>query len=474
MRYCSTRGGVTSQTFEEALFTGYCSDGGILVPEHVPTVSRGDLKLWQKLSFPDLAKKILRLFIDEVEIPTADLETILDEAFSTFSCPEIAPLRRCKEGLTVMELFHGRTWAFKDLALSCVGRLYNYFCSKRKTHYTIIVGTSGDTGSAAIEAVRGLTWVDMVVLLPRGRCTQVQELQMTTVVEDNIHVFRADGTSDDIDLVIKPVFMDTPFREQHKLSSINSINWARIMAQTVHYFYAYLQMCPGCDDIVEIAIPTGACGNVTSACFAHKMGLPIRLVCAVNCNDIVSRALSRGDFSVSPTVTPTLAPAMDIQIPYNMERLWYIYSDGDTSMIKELMDIFEKEGSLQVPEALSKKIREVIVDTFVATDDDVKQYMRKVWEDNSYYVCPHTAIAVAYHFSKSQEITANRVCISTASVAKFSEAVKAAGLTVQADDRVKALETMETKYVDLEKNEDWELVLRQKIIEISKKAEQMQ
>ncbi|XP_045189483.2 threonine synthase-like 2 [Mercenaria mercenaria] len=469
MKYGSTRGGVRDLTFEEALFTGYACDGGILLPQQIPSVPIETLKSWKDLSFVELAKKIVPYFISEEEIPAPDLNELLDKAYGTFSCPEIAPVASLKDDVTILELFHGKTWAFKDLALSCVGQFINYFCSRSKTHYTVIVGTSGDTGSAAIEAVRGLKWVDIIVLLPRGRTSYVQEKQMTTATDKNVHVFRVDGTSDDLDLIIKPVFLDEDFQKKYHLTSINSINWSRIMVQIVHYFYAYLKMCDDCGRPVEIAVPTGACGNVTSGCIAAKMGLPIRLVCAVTCNDIVSRTIASGDFSMAPDVTPTLAPAMDIQIPYNMERIWYIFSEGDTALVSGLMAQFEKNGSVKVPDELAKKISSVIVDTFVATDDDVKATMLKIWKDNSYQICPHTSTAVAYHLGqrKKNDMKTPRICIATASVAKFQEAVKAAGVPVQQDERVTALQNMDTKYEDMEKGEDWEKLLRKKIVEIN-------
>ncbi|XP_052229090.1 threonine synthase-like 2 isoform X3 [Dreissena polymorpha] len=418
MKYSSTRGGVSDVTFEEALFTGYAADGGILLPVSIPTVNKATLEKWRELSFQDLATEIVSLFISETEIPKEDLQC-----------------------------------------------------------------TSGDTGSSAIEAVRGLEWVDIVVLLPRGRCAKVQELQMTTVLEDNVHVFRVDGTSDDTDLAIKPLFMDAEFRTRHRLTSINSINWCRIMVQVVHYFYAYFQMSSDVDSPVEIVVPTGACGNVTAGCIASKMGLPVRLVCAVTCNDIVSRALSSGDYSVSQTVTPTLAPAMDIQVPYNMERIWYIFifrfhitwsGSGIYSLtvtrhlINKLMSEFESTGSVQVPEALANKISAVITDAHVVSDDTVTSTMARVWADNSYLVCPHTAIAVAYSLeNRSKGESIPRICIATASPAKFKEAVDAAGIPWQQDERVSRLISLPVRYEDMERNEDWSDILRKKIVAIN-------
>ncbi|XP_052227205.1 threonine synthase-like 2 isoform X4 [Dreissena polymorpha] len=401
-------------------------------------------------------------------ICNGNLLGLIKNAYASFSVPEVAPVARLKNDVTILELFHGKTWSFKDVAMSCVGQFYDYFCSKRKQHYTIVVGTGGDTGSAAIDAVRGLEWVDIVVLLPRGRCAKIQELQMTTVLEDNVHVFRADGSSDDIDLAIKPLFMDAEFRTRHRLTSINSINWCRIMVQIVHYFYAYFKMSSDVDSPVEIVVPTGACGNLTAGCIASKMGLPVRLVCAVTCNDIVSRALSSGDFSLAQTVTPTLAPAMDIQLPYNMERIWYIFTGGDTALINKLMLEFESTGSVQVPEALANKISAVITDAHVVSDDTVTSTMARVWADNSYLVCPHTAIGVAYsHENRSKDESIPRICIATASPAKFKEAVDAAGIPWKQDERVTRLMSLPVRYEDMERNEDWSDILRKKIIAIN-------
>ncbi|XP_052227206.1 threonine synthase-like 2 isoform X5 [Dreissena polymorpha] len=424
--HSSTRGGVSDVTFEEALFTGYAADGGIMLPVSIPSVNKTTLEKWRQLSFQDLATEIVSLFISDTEIPKEDLQCLIKNAYASFSVPEVAPVARLKNDVTILELFHGKTWSFKDVAMSCVGQFYDYFCSKRKQHYTIVVGTGGDTGSAAIDAVRGLEWVDIVVLLPRGRCAKIQELQMTTVLEDNVHVFRADGSSDDIDLAIKPLFMDAEFRTRHRLTSINSINWCRIMVQIVHYFYAYFKMSSDVDSPVEIVVPTGACGNLTAGCIASKMGLPVRLVCAVTCNDIVSRALSSGDFSLAQTVTPTLAPAMDIQISA------------------------------------------VITDAHVVSDDTVTSTMARVWADNSYLVCPHTAIGVAYsHENRSKDESIPRICIATASPAKFKEAVDAAGIPWKQDERVTRLMSLPVRYEDMERNEDWSDILRKKIIAIN-------
>ncbi|XP_078310780.1 threonine synthase-like 2 isoform X3 [Crassostrea virginica] len=403
MKYKSTRGDVTGLTFEEALCTGYAEDGGILLPETIPKVDTNQLKSWANLSFIELAKKIIPMYVSEEEIPSSDLNDIIDRAFSRFSVPEVAPIKRLPGGLNVMELFHGPTWAFKDLALSCVGQFLPYFLSKRKKHINILVGTSGDTGSAAIEAVKGQKWIDIVVLLPRGRCSQIQELQMTTVMEDNVHVYRVDGSSDDLDIPIKLCFQDHAFTKRHNLSSINSINWARIMVQTVHYIYAYLQICPSCDSVVQIVIPTGACGNVTSGIVAKAMGVPIEFVCAVTQNDVVVRTVQTGKYTIADHVIQTLAPAMDIQIPYNMERIWYILNGGNTDVIKKLMTEFEETGSVAVPNDLTEAVQKVIVDTFVASDDVIRRTIKRTWDSDQYLLCPHTAVGVGYHYQQVEK-----------------------------------------------------------------------
>ncbi|XP_061180477.1 threonine synthase-like 2 [Saccostrea echinata] len=471
MKYKSTRGDVTNRTFEEALYTGYAEDGGILLPETIPKIDVKVLKSWTNLSYVQLAKKIIPLYVSEDEIPSPMLNDLLDSAFSRFSAPEITPIKRLPGGLNVMELFHGPTWAFKDLALSCVGKFLQYFLSKRKKHLNILVGTSGDTGSAAIESVRGQPWIDIVVLLPRGRCSQIQELQMTTVLDNNVHVYRVDGTSDDLDIPIKLCFQDHAFTKRHNLSSINSINWARIMVQTVHYIYAYLQMCPSCDDVVQIVVPTGACGNVTSGIIARKMGVPLEFVCAVTQNDVVARTVKTGDYRIADHVIPTLAPAMDIQIPYNMERIWYVVSGGDCASIKKLMKEFEETGSVTVPEEISDAVRKVIVDTFVASDDVVRKTMKSTWDTYEYLLCPHTAVGVGYHYYQMQrnpEDKKIRVVIATASVIKFEEALQSASIPYTRDPRVAQLFESKQKYKDLNKGEDWLQMLRDKIEEIDK------
>jgi len=315
MKYISSRGLESGLSFQEVLFSGYAKDGGLYFPEKIPKLTAETLEEWKDLSYPDIVKNVMGMFIGEEDIPKDDLKKLINNAFKSFK-DENEPIRiaKLKNGLNIAELFHGPTLAFKDLALGVVGQLYEYFLEKAEKHMTVLIGTSGDTGSAAINAVRGLKWVDVVVLLPKGRCTKIQELQMTTVLDDNVHCFGVDGSSDDLDVPIKAVFADLEYTKNNNLCSINSINWARILVQISHYFYCYFQLAQNVGDLVEIVIPTGACGNIASGYVAHSMGLPVRMVAAVTPNDIVHRTLQSGDFSLSEVVLQTWATAMDIQV----------------------------------------------------------------------------------------------------------------------------------------------------------------
>nr|XP_030126358.3 threonine synthase-like 2 isoform X2 [Taeniopygia guttata] len=359
MEYVSTRGGTGAVDFEGALFSGYAPDGGLFMPQRIPSLDRDILQRWSTLSYPELVKELCSLFVPATLVPRNALNELIDKAFSRFRHKNVVHLSRLKDGLNILELWHGVTYAFKDLSLSCTGQFLQYFLEKKRKHVNILVGTSGDTGSSAIESVRGQKNVDIFVLLPKGFCTQIQELQMTTVIEDNVHVFAAHGNSDEIDEPIKELFADVDFAGKYNLMSLNSVNWSRIMVQIAHYFYAYFQCTPSLDTtqlpIVEIVVPTGGGGNITAGCIAQKMGLPVRLITVVNSNDIIHRTVQHGDFSVAESVKATLASAMDIQEPYNVERILWLLSGSDSHLIKTLMEQFNISKRLKLPEDLHRK-----------------------------------------------------------------------------------------------------------------------
>jgi len=476
MKYQSSRGGYNDLSFEKVLFSGYAPDGGLFVPQVIPKVDKETLKSWSHLSYIDLAKEFLPMFIDETEIPKLELSALIDEAFSLTRFDIVAPLRNLR-GFHVLELFHGPTLAFKDLALGLTGRLLDYFVRKKSRHVTVLVGTSGDTGSASIEAVRGSSFVDIIVLLPRGRCSEIQERQMTSVIEDNVHVYRVDSTSDDLDVPIKNCFDDESYTSQHNLISLNSINWARVLIQAIHFIFAFLKFNPQLDDKeIEFLIPTGACGNISGGCLAVMMGVPMKFVAAVNSNDIVGRAIQGGDFSLAKTVQLTLAPSIDIQVPYNMERIYYFCLNGDSKEVKKIMDKFEDKGSVVLPSHLNEKIQSFMSGITITNSEIVTAIQRVASENNGYVLCPHSAVAAAAYHKRLEENKSKKVSIvvATASPAKFPEAMAAAGLDPVVHPRIEQVMKLDTNYQDLEVGEDWNMVLKTKIEEITMKNLQKQ
>ncbi|XP_021251633.1 threonine synthase-like 2 isoform X2 [Numida meleagris] len=416
MEYISTRGGTGAVDFEGALFSGFAPDGGLFMPSCIPSLDRAVLQRWSRLSYPELVKEICFLFVEPELVPRSTLTDLIDRAFSKFRHKDVVHLSRLKDGLNVLELWHGVTYAFKDLSLSCTGQFLQYFLEKRQKHVTVLVGTSGDTGSSAIESVRGQKNVDIFVLLPKGLCTQIQELQMTTVIEDNVHVFCA------------PTLDSTPL------------------------------------PVVEIVVPTGGGGNITAGCIALKMGLPIQLVAAVNSNDIIHRTVKDGDFSLSDHVKATLASAMDIQEPYNVERILWLLSGSDSHLTKTLMEQFTVSKRLKLPEDLHRKVSETLR-SCSASDEDIMQAMQRCWEENHYLLCPHSAVAAHYHYSHLDSCASGtpRCCLAPASAAKFRDAVLRAGLVPEIPPEIAALTAMETRSTALQRGEDWAQVLRDSI-----------
>lgn len=460
MKYCSTRGLETDLSFKDVLFSGLAKDGGLYLPDTIPNLSCTDIRDWSTHSYPELVYAISRKFIDQKEIPDIDLHDIISSSLRRFSIPEIVRIERLEGGLNIVELFHGTTMAFKDLALSVVGGLLNYFLKINGQHITILVGTSGDTGSAAIEGVKGRECMDIIVLLPHGLCTLIQELQMTTVIEDNVHVYCVEGNSDEIDEAMKLFFLDKELVSTHSLISINSINWGRIMVQVAHYFFIYYQLCGTVGSPVEVVVPTGGAGNITAGFLAQKMGLPITLVAGVNSNDTVARTLERGDFSVKNEVIHSLASSMDIQVPYNMERILYLSANGDTRRVKKIMITYEENGKAVIPEDIKASMRETIVDSIVVDDAKITEIMHRVYEEHKYVLCPHTAVAAAYHYQRKSVIP--RGYVASASPAKFPEAVQKAGAK-PVTKGVDHLKDLPTKFQWLRKGEDWYSILLAKI-----------
>ncbi|XP_035127910.2 threonine synthase-like 2 isoform X3 [Callithrix jacchus] len=445
MWYVSTRGMAPRVDFEGALFSGYASDGGLFMPEELPQLNRETLCQWSTLSYPGLVKELCALFIGSELIPKDDLNDLIDRAFSRFRHRDVVHLSRLRNGLNVLELWHGVTYAFKDLSLSCTAQFLQYFLEKKEKHVTVVI----------------------------GHCTKIQELQMTTVLKENVHVFGVEGNSDELDEPIKAVFADTVFVKKHNLMSLNSINWSRILVQMAHHFFAYFQCAPSLDThplpLVEVVVPTGAAGNLAAGYIAQKIGLPIRLVVAVNRNDIIHRTVQQGDFSLSEVVKSTLASAMDIQVPYNMERVFWLLSGSDSQVTRALMEQFERTQSLNLPKELHSKLSEAMTSESVS-DEAIIQTMGRCWDENQYLLCPHSAVAVNYHYQqmdRQQPSSTPRCCLAPASAAKFPEAVLAAGLTPETPAEIRALEHKETRCTPMRRGDTWMLMLRDTIEDLS-------
>ena len=347
--YSSTRGSPKGISFEDAVMRGLAPDGGLFVPDALPTVDAATLARWRGLSFPKLAAEVMALFVSADEVPAADLERLCDASYGgdVFRHDAVAPVVSVADSVYVLELFHGPTFAFKDVALQFLGNLFEYFLERKSAadrhSITVLGATSGDTGSAAIHGLKGKRNVEVFILHPLERLSLTQEKQMTTVLDENVHNVALRGTFDDCQNIVKESFADAAFNKKHRLAAVNSINWARILAQIVYYFSAYFQWCALREaagrpvefgrDAVVFTVPTGNFGDVLAGYYAKRMGLPVRrLVVATNRNDILHRFFAAGDYSLSKVV-PTIAPSMDIQISSNFERYLYYLSGSNADTV---------------------------------------------------------------------------------------------------------------------------------------------
>lgn len=494
MKYLSTRGGKERLTFEEAVLTGLAPNGGLFIPATVPQLPANWQSEWANLSFPELSHRVLSLYIPEDPaqggIPSADLQKVIDKSYSTFRHKDTTPLVRLDEKEWCLELWHGPTFAFKDVALQLLGNLFEYFLQRRnkgkpedqREKLTIVGATSGDTGSAAIQGVRSKGDISIFILFPDGRVSPIQEAQMTTVLDDNVHNVSVQGTFDDCQDVVKALFSDAQFNAKHRLGAVNSINWARILAQIVYYFSAYFsfrrqlnlsESDPTPKDL-EFVVPTGNFGDILAGYYAKRMGLPIsQLVVATNENDILQRFWATGRYEKSDSassstssaqtevaqgssdgaqqggVRATLSPAMDILVSSNFERLlWYIAYESQSSssssfsqeekeeaaghQLAEWMHSLKTEGRMMVDDAQlsiarrdfsaervsDREIREVVLQYF-------NRPPTSAYPSGSYLVDPHTAVgfkAAANTVAKSGN-RPHQIVLSTAHPAKFAEAV---------------------------------------------------
>jgi threonine synthase len=437
MNYVSTRGQVSPIGFIDAILMGLADDGGLLVPERIPQVSEDTLKQWQKLTYQELALEVFSLYVND-EIPRADLKKLVDDSYSTFRHEAVTPVLRLHEARYVLELFHGPTFAFKDIALQFLGNLYSYVSRKTNSIIHILGATSGDTGASAIEGVRGKEGIRICILHPHQKVSKVQELQMTTVDDTNVLNLSVEGTFDDCQRIIKELFADVEFKHRYHLRAINSINIARILAQTVYYFYAYFQLAnQGIAGKINFSVPTGNFGDIFAGYLAKKMGLPIdQLILATNENNILARFVKDGVYQPGE-FRGTHSPSMDIQVASNFERyLFYLYGENSET-VTGLMAQFKAEGRIDITGDALKQVQADFGAHSVGNEECLNT-ISEYHEKHGYLLDPHTACgaAAADKLTPPGEVT---VVLSTAHPAKFDEAIRLRNITQTYPSQIQAL-----------------------------------
>lgn len=431
--YRSTRGEANGWRFEQVVLGGLAPDGGLFVPENIPKMEKMEIEKLRGKPFKDVAYAVIKNFVGEDDIPHKDLKRIIDASYSTFRHPDVTPSVKYKD-FWVLELFHGPTFAFKDVALQLLGNLFEYFLVRGNIQksVTILGATSGDTGSAAIHGLRGKKNVNCFILYPKGKVTDIQERQMTSIPDKNVHCIQVEGDFDDCQALVKKAFSDPNFRKTVKLGAINSINWARVMAQITYYFYSWLQISnPDCgsDSSIHFAVPTGNFGDILAGYYAKRMGLPVgKLIIATNSNDVLHRFIETGKYS-KLQCNPTIAPSMDISVSSNFERYLYYLADCDASVLGGWFKSFEKGGEIQVSKEAHMRARNEF-SSYSASNQEMVSTMTTMFKEEKYLLCPHTATAAAgiktLH-AKTQKYSHNKtVVLATAHPAKFEEAVNLA------------------------------------------------
>ena len=447
MKYISTRGQCAAHSFEEVVLTGLAPDGGLFIPETVPPLSVEQILSWKDLSYADLAYEIIRLYTDGA-VEDQVLKQMIADSYAGFSHPEVAPLHKLADNEWVLELFHGPTLAFKDFALQLLGRLLDYFLQKRQQHVAILGATSGDTGSAALEGCKHSDFVDIFILHPHNRVSEVQRKQMTTVAGDNVHNLAVDGNFDDCQKIVKQAFADQRFLpEGYQLVAVNSINWARIMAQIVYYFYAALKFLDK-TEAVSFAVPTGNFGDIYAGYLAKRMGLPIaQLIIATNKNDILHRFMSRNQYQLSG-LEASLSPSMDIMVSSNFERFIFDMFKGDTAKVTRFVTGLSEE--LEQVSEQEWEFARANFDSASISDEETCAVIKAVSDQYDYLLDPHSAIGVRAGQLCKRDAQIPMITLATAHPAKFSEAIERAGLQTPAlPDHLADLFSREEKYVVL-------------------------
>ena len=423
MRYVSTRGEAPSLDFVEAMLAGLARDGGLYVPETWPRLDAETIAGFAGQPYAEVAVEVIRPFVGDA-IAEADLARMAQEAYGTFRHPATAPLTQLGNSLFVLELFHGPTLAFKDLAMQLVARLMDHVLRKRSERTTIVVATSGDTGGAAVEAFRGRSQADVIVLFPHGRISEVQRRMMTTAPDANVHALAIEGTFDDCQALVKAMFNNHAFRDRLQLSAVNSINWARVVAQVVYYFTAAVALgAPHRKS--AFTVPTGNFGDVYAGYVASRMGLPVdRLVVATNVNDILARAFATGAYEIRDVVA-TSSPSMDIQVSSNFERLLFEAYHRDAKAIRALMGSLTQSRRFTIASHALKDMRALFT-ADRASEEECAATMRATMREAGYCVDPHTAVGLAVAEKETRDPSVPMIALSTAHPAKFPDAVEKA------------------------------------------------
>ena len=447
MKYISTRSGAPDLAFDDVLLAGLARDGGLYVPESWPQFFDYDVRDLRGLSYQELAIRIMLPFLGGT-IPEDDFAEMVNDAYAQFDHPAIAPMKQLGDDMWIAELFHGPTLAFKDYPLQVVGRLFDYVLRKRGERVTIVGATSGDTGSAAIEACRDRDAIEIFILHPKDRVSEVQRRQMTTVLSGNVHNIALDGTFDDCQDTIKALFGDEDFRDEHNLSAVNSINWARIMAQIVYYFWTAVEL--GAPDRKFVyAVPTGNFGNVYAGYVAKQMGLPIeKFIVGSNENDILTRFFDTGTMSMKPVV-PTLSPSMDIQISSNFERLLFDHYDRDGKAVAKALEEFRHTQSIDFGQGIWQAMLEDFEGCRIS-NDETKAAIRNVYETTGELLDPHSVIGFIASQQGKVSPEAIKITLATAHPAKFPAAVEeAAGIHPELPSHLTDLFEWEERFDEL-------------------------
>ena len=449
MKYISTRNNKKTFEFKDVFIKGLADDGGLFIPEILRKYSETEISSFTKLEYNDLAKKIISIFIGDF-MSENDLSNIIDKSYSVFRKKNVVNLIKVGDR-SVLELFHGPTLAFKDVAMQLLGNFYEYYLNNENQKINIVVATSGDTGAAAIDAIKGKKNVNIFVLHPHNRVSSVQRKLMTTGKDQNVFNIAINGNFDDCQNLVKSMFADKNFSNEIKMSGVNSINWARIIAQSVYYFYSYF-LIEDKDEPINFSVPTGNFGDVYAGYLAKKMGLPInKLIVATNQNDILHRAISKGSYEVEK-VAETISPSMDIQIASNFERLIYDLNNGDDSLTAKAMNDIKEKGKYLIDQEKLDKINNNFLSAKMS-EDEVLKTIELVYKKFDVVLDPHSAIG--YGAFDKVNISGNNIVLATAHPCKFPDAIKnAINLNAELPKELKYILNEKENYKIIDNNID--------------------